>query len=107
MDDRRSFDRPREAGATPDDHRSAESRTHLVALSERLKAQFEVELTGEGLVVHHQALPGVVVTVVCRRRFDDGGRWWYFASCGEPITEAGWIPDAVVAIGGYLSRWRS
>ncbi|MGH3391587.1 MAG: hypothetical protein ACRDOO_22175 [Actinomadura sp.] len=105
MDDRRPIDRPREADAA--DHVSTESRTRLVALSERLKAQFDVELTGEGLVVHHRDLPGVVVTVVCRRRSDDGGRWWYLASCGEPIAEADWIPDAVVAISGHLSRWRS
>ena len=107
MDTGHSFDRPREADSIPDGHLSAESRGQLMALAERLKSQFDVELTDTGLVVCNRYQPGVVVTITCRRRPDDGDRWWFFASCGEPIAEVDRIPDTVVAINGYLSRGRS
>jgi hypothetical protein len=107
MDIGHSFDRPREADSIPDGYRSDESRSRLMALAERLKGQFDVELTDTGLVVRNPYRPGVVVTITCQRRPDDGDRWWYFASCGEPIAEVDRIPDTVVAINGYLAGSRS
>jgi hypothetical protein len=106
MDTGRPFDRPREADADPDAHRPAEPRTYLAALGERLKGQFDVEPAGDGLVVRRHDRPGGV-TVVCRRRPEDGGRWWFVASCGEPIAEVDRIADTVVAINGYLAGGRS
>jgi hypothetical protein len=106
MDDRRLTGLPDEAGAAPGEHRPAESRTRLAALSERLKSQFDVELTGGGLVVCDPDRPGMVIAITCRRRPEDGGRLWFFASCGEPIAEVDRIPDTVVAINGYLAGRR-
>jgi hypothetical protein len=99
-----SFDRPHEADNTPDDHHATDSRRHLVALAARLKSQFDVGLTDQGLVVRDRNRPGGGVTITCRRRPADGDRWWYFASCGDPITEVDRIPDTVVAIHGYLAE---
>ena len=107
MDNGHSFDRPHEADPTPDAHRPAEPRTYLAALGERLKGQFDVEPTDEGLVVRHHDRPDGVITVTCRRRPDDGARWWFIAACGEPIAEVDRIADTVVAIHGYLSGDRS
>ncbi|MGH3390179.1 MAG: hypothetical protein ACRDOO_15025, partial [Actinomadura sp.] len=92
-----------EADQTPDAHRAAEPRTYLAALGERLKGQFDVDLTDDGLIVRHRDRPGGVITVICRRRSDDGDRWWFIASCGESIAEVDRIADTVVAIHGYLT----
>jgi hypothetical protein len=106
MDIGHSFDRPHEIDNTPDAHRPAEPRTYLAALAERLKSQYDVELTDDGLIVRHCDKPDGVITVTCRRRLDDGGRWWFIASCGEPIAEIDRIADTVVAIHGYLTGER-
>ena len=103
MDNRRSFDRPREADTSPDPRRAAGA---LWALGKRLEAAFDVELTGQGLIVRDRNRRGGVVTITCRRRSDDDGRLWFFASCGEPITEVDRIPDAVIAINGFLAGRR-
>lgn len=103
---RRPYDQPREAAGAPDAPRSGELQSHLAALGECLRGEFDVELTGDGLVVLNRNRAGSVVTIICRRRSDDGERRWFFASCGEPIAEVDRIPDTVVAIHGYLTGSR-
>ena len=97
---RRPHDQPREAMAAP------MRRSHLAALAERLKGQFDIEPTDEGLVVCDRNRLGGTVTITCRNRPDDGGRSWFFASCSGPIAEVDRIPDTVVAIQGFLSGSR-
>jgi hypothetical protein len=104
MDTGHSVDRPHEADHTSD----AKSRTHLAALGECLKGQFDVELTDDGLVVRHRSRPGNVVTIICRRRptmAADGGS--SPPAGGGPIADVDSIPDTVVAIHGYLAGDRS
>jgi hypothetical protein len=89
------------------DRTSAEARTWLVALGEPLKSRFDVELTGDELViVCDRSRPGNSVTITCACRSDDGGRLWFFGAGGDPIAEADHIADTIVTITGYLAGRR-
>jgi hypothetical protein len=103
MDNRPSFDRPREADTPPGARHGTGA---LWVLGRHLETAFDVELTSDGLVVRDRNRRGNVITIICRRRPDDGDRLWFFASCGEPIAEVDRIPDTVIAINGYLAGRR-